>query len=199
MHPISESFDRRRTPRPLRRGFILGLLTVSFLFLVSAASFAQVAPAASNGNEEAVARPNSPSAEEVQHFEEQLAEGYQVALKYIQTHVPTPDYSPSSNSEDARANSNERCISTLSQESADFSANGGSGRIGVATGNGCEWNVAAGIEWLHMELAKESAGPGAISYHVARNLSPIPRTAAIGIAGRIFTITQQGSQGLASR
>jgi hypothetical protein len=171
---------------------------VSFLFLASAASFAQVAPAASNGNGDAIALPKGPSAEEVQRFREQLAEGYQAALRYIETNVPAaPD--SSSVSEDERANMNAQCISTLSHDSADFSANGGSGKIGVATGAGCEWNVAAGIEWLTMNVANESAGPGAISYHVARNMSPIPRTAAIGIAGRIFTITQQGSQGLASR
>jgi hypothetical protein len=104
---------------------------------------------------------------------------------------------PPSDSEGTQGN--EQCVLTLSHESVDVGANGSSGRIQVETGSGCAWNVATGIEWLDVDGAKEGVGPGAISYRVARNHSPIPRTAAIGIGGRIFSITQQGSQGLARR
>ena len=83
------------------------------------------------------------------------------------------------------------CTFTLSAASADFPATGGQGAVGVASQAGCGWSVSGGASWVTIKVTGGS-GDGNVTYTVDANTSLTARQVTLTIAGRAYTITQQG-------
>ena len=75
-----------------------------------------------------------------------------------------------------------------------FSSRGGEARLNVVTQNGCEWNVFSNDSWITPVLPSSGTSNGYIYYVVRENLSNSPRAGTISIAGRNFTVIQEGHQ-----
>jgi uncharacterized protein (UPF0303 family) len=83
------------------------------------------------------------------------------------------------------------CSFALDASTRDFAATGGSGAIAVTSQTGCNWSVSGGASWITLPVTSGS-GSGTVPYTVAANTSPIARQAALTVAGRVYTVTQQG-------
>jgi hypothetical protein len=104
--------------------------------------------------------------------------------------LPSPDRETKTTEQPAE----ERCTFFLSSESVHFGSAGGADRVMIATDGRCVWDAASNIAWLDVEKQNQGAGPGTVHLSVRPNLSPISRTAAVTVAGRILSITQSGAQ-----
>jgi hypothetical protein len=83
------------------------------------------------------------------------------------------------------------CTYTLDAPTRDFPASGGNGSVAVTTQAGCAWSVGGGASWITVQTSNGS-GNGTVAYSVAANSAPTTRQATLTIAGRVYTVTQQG-------
>ena len=81
------------------------------------------------------------------------------------------------------------CAYTLTPTSQSFGANGGTGTVQVATGNGCAWTAVSNEAWLTITSGASSNGSSSVGYNVAPNTGSA-RTGTLTIAGQTFTLTQ---------
>lgn len=87
----------------------------------------------------------------------------------------------------------EQCTFSLSSESVHFGSTSGAERVMIATDQACAWDAASNIPWLDVKKQNQSAGSGVVRLSVRPNFSPLSRTAAVTVAGRILSITQSGA------
>lgn len=89
------------------------------------------------------------------------------------------------------------CVYALTPAVATFGAAGGTGSVNVTTfpAAGCNWTATSNAAWIPVTGNSEGNGNGTASYAVAPNSGPA-RTGTITIAGRVFTVTQAGTNGL---
>lgn len=85
------------------------------------------------------------------------------------------------------------CTYSTSPSTASFSSSGGAGSIGVTASSGCTWSASSGVSWVTINTGKTGAGNGTVGYSVAPNSSTTSRTAALTVAGKVFTITQSAA------
>ncbi|HVM60699.1 MAG TPA: choice-of-anchor tandem repeat GloVer-containing protein [Verrucomicrobiae bacterium] len=88
--------------------------------------------------------------------------------------------------------SSSMCTFTLSSPSADFTAAGGPGTIGITASNGCAWEASTTNGWITI-TSDTGSGNGTAGYSVAANTTTIARTGMIFIAGQTlskFTVLQ---------
>lgn len=85
------------------------------------------------------------------------------------------------------------CSYTLSSTSQSFVAGGGSGSVSVTTGTACAWTATSGSSWITVTSAASRSGSGTVGYTVAANTSSSSRTGTLSIAGKTFTVTQNGA------
>lgn len=90
------------------------------------------------------------------------------------------------------------CTYSITPATASFSASGGAGSIGVTASSACSWTASSGVAWATISGGKTGNGNGTMSYTVAANSSSGSRTAALTVAGKVFTITQSGGTPAAS-
>lgn len=83
------------------------------------------------------------------------------------------------------------CTYTLDATTRDFPAAGGNGSVAVTTQGGCSWSVSGGASWITVQTSNGS-GNGTVAYSVGANATPTARQATLTIAGRVYTVTQQG-------
>jgi hypothetical protein len=84
------------------------------------------------------------------------------------------------------------CSFSLDAASRDFPATGGAGSVAVtASLPTCTWVVTGSASWLALTTTAGS-GTGSVPYSVAANTTPTARMVSLTIAGRVYTITQQG-------
>jgi hypothetical protein len=81
------------------------------------------------------------------------------------------------------------CVYNITPTSADFTAQGGSGSIGVTTTSGCPWTAATTESWLTISAGASATGPGTVSYAVASSIFEA-RSGIISVAGKTFTASQ---------
>jgi fibronectin type 3 domain-containing protein len=86
------------------------------------------------------------------------------------------------------------CTYALSSSVAGFVAAGGSSNVTVTTSNGCSWNVSNSPAWLTITSGSTGVGSASVNYVVTANASPSSRSATLIIAGKNFTVTQNGNQ-----
>jgi hypothetical protein len=91
------------------------------------------------------------------------------------------------------------CTYTISPTRRRHRIEGGSGTIKVTTNNGCEWTAASTVSWITITAGTRGSGNGTVTYLVAANISAEARTGTITVAGKSFTVTQQGRQARRSR
>jgi hypothetical protein len=85
----------------------------------------------------------------------------------------------------------EPCSYTLSPESQNYSAAGGSGSIAVQTNAGCRWSVTVDDPWVTLQTT-QGEGPGPLQYAVAANDGFASRSTQIRVNDRRATISQDG-------
>lgn len=85
----------------------------------------------------------------------------------------------------------EPCAS-LSPVSASFDSQAGTGAISVTAAADCSWTTTSMNTWIVVLSGQSGKGAGTVTYAVAANLSPLPRTGALSIARRAFTVQQAG-------
>jgi len=83
------------------------------------------------------------------------------------------------------------CNCAISPGSATFTAAGGTGSVTVTTSSTCSWTAANPGSWINITSGTSGTGNGTVGYSVSANTSG-SRTAAMTIAGAVFSITQAG-------
>jgi hypothetical protein len=81
---------------------------------------------------------------------------------------------------------------TLSPSDRFFPLNGGEDTIVLNTPAGARWSAVSNASWIIITSDAEGTGSGLVSYAVRDNPTGSARQGTINIAGKIFTITQDG-------
>jgi hypothetical protein len=84
------------------------------------------------------------------------------------------------------------CTFTLSSPAATVASEGGEHRVTVDTQSSCAWTAAAAVSWITVTAGASGRGQGAVTYVVAANTTPSPRTGTMTIATQTHTVTQDG-------
>jgi len=84
------------------------------------------------------------------------------------------------------------CTITLSATTARIPASGGSYRVDVSTGAGCDWAVTTSLAWVTLRTAGGS-GSGTAPFDVQANASSSSRGGTITFGGQTLTITQDAA------
>jgi len=82
------------------------------------------------------------------------------------------------------------CSYSLATNSASFGSAGGTGSVGITTGDECDWTVVNDSSWVTITSGNGGGGSGTVSYSVAANAGSA-RTGTMTIAGQTFTVTQE--------
>ncbi|MDX9822059.1 MAG: BACON domain-containing carbohydrate-binding protein, partial [Syntrophales bacterium] len=84
------------------------------------------------------------------------------------------------------------CSYSLSSYSRGFDEDAdGSNTVSVTAGGTCPWTAASNAAWITINSGAGGTGNGTVNYGVAANTGPA-RTGTMTIAGRTFTVTQDG-------
>lgn len=86
-----------------------------------------------------------------------------------------------------------KCSAALSATSASFGANGGTGTVAVSTDRDCSWTASAAAGWISINGSAGGQGAGSVSYSVAANPVPAPRSGALVVASTTVQLTQAGA------
>jgi hypothetical protein len=86
------------------------------------------------------------------------------------------------------------CTFTLSPNGQSFSANGGTGSVGVtAAAPDCAWTATSNDPaWITVTSGASGTGSGSVGFSVGANPNNASRTGTLTVAGQTFTITQTG-------
>ena len=99
---------------------------------------------------------------------------------------------------DVTVKAEHRCEYTLSQNSLDAPASGGPLQVDVTTTSGCDWNATTTSDFLSVSLFS-GTGSGAVSVTVDSNTRTRSRSGRLTIAGKTFTVRQDGMTTIASQ
>jgi len=84
------------------------------------------------------------------------------------------------------------CTYTISPASNSFTPSGGTGTIAVTAGSGCSWTAASNASFIAITFGSTGSGNGSVFYSVSSNTGVTPRTGTLTVAGKTFTVTQDG-------
>ena len=84
------------------------------------------------------------------------------------------------------------CAYTIAPEEAAIDAGGAAARVEVQAAAGCAWTAASNAAWITITAGASGDGAGSVSYRVAENDATTARTGTMTVAGRTFTVRQQG-------
>ena len=84
------------------------------------------------------------------------------------------------------------CSTALSTTNIVVSGDGTAGTVAVTTGPSCTWAASSSQRWIAIQSGTSGTGSGTVSYQVAANTTPAPRTGQLLIGGQSATITQAG-------
>ncbi len=82
---------------------------------------------------------------------------------------------------------------SINPTSQNFGAAGSSGIVNVSSTGSCAWTAASNASWLTVTSGSSGAGSGTVGFNVAANTGAAQRTGTLTIAGRTFTVTQDGT------
>jgi hypothetical protein len=85
------------------------------------------------------------------------------------------------------------CPDALTPGAATAAVTGGGGTVAIAAEEGCTWAAASNSPWLTVTGPTSGTGPGSTTWSAAANPSAFPRSGAIVIGSRTFTVTQGGA------
>ena len=86
----------------------------------------------------------------------------------------------------------ERCSYSIAPNFQSFSASGGSATILVTAAAGCAWQATTTTSWVTITSASVGVGNGTVTYSVGANGGAAVRKGTITIAGKTFSVKQQG-------
>jgi glucose/sorbosone dehydrogenase/BACON domain-containing protein len=89
------------------------------------------------------------------------------------------------------------CSYSISPASRNFGSEGGSGEVAVTSGSGCTWTASASVPWIHITSGANGSGNGSVAFSVDANTAATARNGTMTIAGRTFTVAQNGTNGCA--
>ncbi|GIU78462.1 MAG: hypothetical protein KatS3mg005_1700 [Bryobacteraceae bacterium] len=93
------------------------------------------------------------------------------------------------------ASSSTACTYSLSGTSAEVPAAGGSLVISVSTLQGCSWTASSTLLWAAFQGGTQGSGSGSVTLQISANSSSNPRVGTVVVAGRTFTVRQEGLSG----
>ena len=85
------------------------------------------------------------------------------------------------------------CAYSINPVTSSLPAGGGSGTVVVTADDGCTWSATTATSWITITSAATGSGNGEIAYTAAANTGTSQRRGAIVIAGRTFTLDQEGT------
>ena len=85
------------------------------------------------------------------------------------------------------------CTFSISPTSRNSAAAGGSGEVAVTGGSGCSWTASSNESWVRITAGASGTGNGNVAYTIDANTSAAARTGTMTIAGRTFTVAQNGT------
>jgi hypothetical protein len=84
------------------------------------------------------------------------------------------------------------CAYTISPPNASFPSSGGTGSVTITTTSNCNWSTSSDISWITVKSGS-GLGSGSMVYTIAPNTGTTSRAAALTIAGKVFTVNENGS------
>lgn len=87
---------------------------------------------------------------------------------------------------------NPFCLTTIAPIREVFNFSGGVGAVTVTADGNCAWNAVSNDDWITITSGGGS-GNGTVSYTVSAHTGISRRTGFMTIAGRLFTVTQLGT------
>jgi hypothetical protein len=85
-----------------------------------------------------------------------------------------------------------RCEANVSSSATSFGPSGGNGTINVTVARECAWQATSAASWVTFTGATDGQGDGTVGFRVGQNADPVARQAAVSIAGRSVSLSQQG-------
>lgn len=96
---------------------------------------------------------------------------------------------------DVPADCGGACSFSINPTSASFAAAGGSASVTVTTTAGCNWTAVSNNSFITITSGASGSGNGTVTYAVAANVSSLPRSGSMTIAGLTFSVSQAGTGG----
>ncbi len=84
------------------------------------------------------------------------------------------------------------CAFSISPASLSTGAGASSGTVSVTAASGCTWSASSGAAWISINSGGSGSGNGACGYSIGANSGSSSRTGSLTVAGKTFTVTQQG-------
>ena len=87
------------------------------------------------------------------------------------------------------------CTYAISPEQREMDDDGGTGQVQVLAAAGCPWTASSHVAWMTITAGTSGQGNGQVRYSVQSNDAASSRTGTLAVAGRTFTLTQEGEGG----
>ena len=84
------------------------------------------------------------------------------------------------------------CTYSILPTSRSHGSGAETGSVDVTTLIGCTWMATSNAAWITITSGSNGTGNGTVSYSVSANPSSIPRSGTLTIAGKTFTVNQDG-------
>jgi hypothetical protein len=84
------------------------------------------------------------------------------------------------------------CTYSISSTSMSWRSCGGSDWVFVTAPGGCDWTATSNDSWITIISGSSGSGDGSVNYSVSSYEGTSPRTGTMTIAGKTFTVTQDG-------
>ncbi|MCI0488434.1 MAG: S8 family serine peptidase [Blastocatellia bacterium] len=84
-------------------------------------------------------------------------------------------------------------LTSIAPANEEFPATGGQGHVDVTAPGGFSWSAKSDAEWIHIVSGSTGAGNASVTYAAVHNLTGNLRQGTLTIAGKTFTVTQQGA------
>ncbi len=82
---------------------------------------------------------------------------------------------------------------SLNPTSQNFGASGSTGIVNVTSSGSCDWTAVSNSSFITVNSGNSGSGNGTVGFTVAANPNSGQRTGTITIAGKTFTVTQDGA------
>jgi hypothetical protein len=84
----------------------------------------------------------------------------------------------------------DKCQVTATSTPQSFTASGGNGAVSIATARDCTWTIATTSSWLTLGGDRSGQGEASVSYTVAANPVPTPRSGSIVVGSQTVAVNQ---------
>jgi hypothetical protein len=84
------------------------------------------------------------------------------------------------------------CTFSISPQAQNFGSPGGVGTVSLSAGTGCSWTAVSNAPWILISSNANGSGSATVYFSVASNSSS-SRSGTLTVAGKPFTVNQEGS------